>query len=190
MEDQPEPEEPKRPEMAFTNVLSNPEQREAYQKEVDNHRNAFVDKLPESEQAKFKAVEQALCNLSEAGVMCLLLPLMPYDLNYFKIDNLGFVTEEVRRYATMFYHNINNHCERDADGKLTPEGQIQLSYFNTCCVSTFLHMIHGFFPRPATPSEVANAIFRFDRDSYLWRNDGVLPPEAQAIVDKNGPVYL
>jgi hypothetical protein len=102
----------------------NVEQFEALQKDANQSRESFVDSLPEEQQKKFRAIEQAVKILVDNKVLFYLFPYLQHPK-----AKAGVMT-------SWQWHSIMELVELDKDDKITAEFNDKANDFISSALSS------------------------------------------------------
>jgi hypothetical protein len=150
--------------------MDNIEQREARQAEVDAARHAQMSRLSPDDQKKYVAVEKAVKDLANAGVLCHIFAQLPEDISRDGLTVAQFNTlsilmsqsKNIRQWKTIQYHFL--------------------------LYSAFAHLMTittpSVYDRPHMEVAISTNLFQqkcLAAYEYLYR--GILSDEAQKIKD-------
>jgi len=143
--------------------MMNAEQLEAEQAEVNRKNEEYVKSLPPEDQAKFKAVSDAMDILTKAKVESFIFAMLPS--NYNQIFGELFVN----------VHNFNEF-NKPVNGVFTKENQIKTAYLNHALIHSFVSFVYMLLMKnKGTIKDVVNFVHSVYLDSVKWCWQGIEP---------------
>lgn len=160
-------------EVATPEVLLNQEHREAYQKEVTDHKIGLISKLSEKNQNKHKVVEKAMSDLGAAGVNCYLFAEVPM---------VEGEEEQICQY------NTGGLFLKYEGGKVTRESMIETSRFNNKIILAVVHSIFSKAKNWLQESIETNMFQHLVCNAANWIYKGIEPENLKKLKEeiKNG----